>query len=220
MKISKRLLSLCELVDKGSVVADIGCDHAQLCCYLVKEKIVSKAYACDVKEGPLLQAKKNIEAHQLQNYITTVLSDGLHKIENDVQVIVIAGMGFETIKKILENDFDKLQGKTLIIQSNRDVPKLRSWLQLHEFAIIKEKTIYDESHYYQMIKVDTTQQTKLSEQQLYLGYQMVKDECYYDSLRFQENKLCFILKELKKDNERYAMFKQQLEMIQTELESN
>ncbi|MBR4881818.1 MAG: tRNA (adenine(22)-N(1))-methyltransferase TrmK, partial [Clostridia bacterium] len=38
-KINKRLLCAASFVEKGASVADIGCDHAYLPIYLIKENI-------------------------------------------------------------------------------------------------------------------------------------------------------------------------------------
>ena len=57
------------------VLADIGTDHAYLPVYLVQKKVVKKAYAADVRKGPLLHAKEHIEQYGLGEYIQTRLSD-------------------------------------------------------------------------------------------------------------------------------------------------
>ena len=46
MKLSGRLLELAQLVDKhknGTILADIGTDHAYLPCYLIEKNIVERA---------------------------------------------------------------------------------------------------------------------------------------------------------------------------------
>ena len=53
MKISNRLKSIAGLVTEKDVIADIGCDHAYLDIYLVKNKIVPKAYVSDVNLNAL-----------------------------------------------------------------------------------------------------------------------------------------------------------------------
>ncbi len=219
MKISKRLLSICELVDKNSIIADIGCDHGQLCVYLIKNKIATKAYACDVKQGPLNQAIENIQLHQLEDVITPILCDGLDSIKEDVTHIVIAGMGFETIKKILEQDIDKIQNRTLFIQSNRDVHKLRTWISERNYKIICEKCIYDDEHYYQIIKWTTTADETLNENQLFLGKNVIEDSHYFDSLENQRQKLVEIIKRIDDTNDKYEMFNKQLHMITDKLGS-
>ena len=53
MKISNRLKSIAGLITEKDVIADIGCDHAYLDIYLVKNKIVPKAYVSDVNLNAL-----------------------------------------------------------------------------------------------------------------------------------------------------------------------
>ena len=59
--LSNRLLALVSLINQGSIMADVGSDHALLPCYCVSNGIVSKACAIDDKKGPIQNAIKNIE---------------------------------------------------------------------------------------------------------------------------------------------------------------
>ena len=45
--LSKRLSTIASLVEKDSIVADIGADHGYLICSLVKNNIIKKGYAVD-----------------------------------------------------------------------------------------------------------------------------------------------------------------------------
>lgn len=75
IQLSKRLNAVAELLVHGidqleleqPVLADIGTDHAYLPVYLVQKKVVKKAYAADVRKGPLLHAKEHIEQYGLVN---------------------------------------------------------------------------------------------------------------------------------------------------------
>ena len=202
MKLSKRLSVLASYVEKGDIVADIGCDHAQLCCYLILENIVEKAYACDIAEGPLLQAKKSIESYHLENSIDTVLSDGLKNVSDDVTCIVIAGMGFETVAHILNDGLSKIQGKRVIVQVNRDVEGLRKWISDHNYRIIKEKTVLDE-HYYQIIVFDCEYDDCLNEEEILFGKRMEKDIEFYSNWKFKLSKYEKILRQMDSTNPRY-----------------
>mgnify|MGYP001031871442 CR=1 FL=1 len=72
IQLSKRLNAVAELLVHGidqleleqPVLADIGTDHAYLPVYLVQKKVVKKAYAADVRKGPLLHAKEHIEQYR------------------------------------------------------------------------------------------------------------------------------------------------------------
>ena len=103
MKISNRLKSIASLVTNEDIIADIGCDHAYLDIYLVKNKIIDKAYVSDVNYSALNNGIKNIKKYNLEDKIDAKLSDGISSISEDVNTIVISGMGASTIIKILDN---------------------------------------------------------------------------------------------------------------------
>ena len=123
--ISKRLKEIAELIPNNAKVIDVGCDHALLDIYLVKNKNCS-CLACDINENALNQAKKNISSNNLIDKIETKLTDGLNDIKiNKDDYFVIAGMGTSTIKHILEHDN---LSDNLIIASNNEIDKLRRFV--------------------------------------------------------------------------------------------
>ena len=101
MKINNRLKNVANFVLKDSNVIDVGCDHALLCIYLASNYPNMRLIASDVREGPLKQAKANIEKYGLEDRITLKLGDGIATIDNDTNVIVISGMGGITIADII-----------------------------------------------------------------------------------------------------------------------
>lgn len=103
-KISNRLKKCADLVSCGSKIADIGTDHAYIPIYLMLQRKISHAIACDIGEGPLKNAEKNIKNYGFENNIETRLSDGFSNIkENEADEIIIAGMGGNMISNILNN---------------------------------------------------------------------------------------------------------------------
>lgn len=104
MRISKRLEAVASFVSNNEVVLDVGTDHGLLMIYLIKNKIIERGYASDLREGPLKSAQQNVELFGLNNKIQLLLSDGLNKMSDDVTTIIIAGIGGELISKILSND--------------------------------------------------------------------------------------------------------------------
>ena len=94
-----RLEKIASLVPLGAKVADVGTDHAYLPLYLLEQGIATFAIATDLHPGPLAIAQKN--AAGTQN-IDFRLADGLSAVLSDeINTIVIAGMGGETICHIL-----------------------------------------------------------------------------------------------------------------------
>jgi len=150
ISIDDRLKSIALLVDKCDSIADIGTDHGYLPIYLINNNIAKYAYACDVATGPLNSAKENIAKYQLEDKITTILSDGLEKVPY-VNTVIMAGMGGNLIAQLLNNK--KLNYDTYILQANNNIDDLRRYLTNNNYEIIDEVVTYAHKKYYEIIKV-------------------------------------------------------------------
>ena len=158
MKLSKRLQLIADVIDKykqGSVLADIGTDHGYLPCYLVENKIISKAYACDVAKGPYDSSVETIKQYNLQDRVFPLLGNGLNPILNrKVDMISIAGMGSYLICEILDEHREYLKNvQVLFLQSNANNDHLRKYLFSHDWIIIDEKMVKDAGHIYEVMVV-------------------------------------------------------------------
>lgn len=148
--ISARLLQIAMLVEKNKVVFDVGSDHALLPCFLVENKISDKVYAGEIAKGPLEKVKETVEKHHLEGKVIPVFSDGLAKAEDDVDIVIIAGMGYHTIKHIIDScEVERYQ--YFLVQSNTDVDLLRKYLSDHMYTIEDERVVFD-GFYYQIIR--------------------------------------------------------------------
>lgn len=154
-------LQLCaSLVDPGACVADIGTDHAYLPVWLARMGWIKRAYACDLREGPLEQAVRNIEKYRVETMVETRLSDGLDKIQpQEVDTVVIAGMGGEVMVHILEQAPWLKEHKTLILQPMTSVGKLRLWLLRQGYEVSSEKAVRSQGKLYSALKVRYTGNT-------------------------------------------------------------
>lgn len=165
--LSKRLLKISELVDRNKVVYDVGSDHALLPCFLVMNNIINKAYAVDNKEGPLLKAKENIKKYSLEGKVIPVLSNGIDDINDDVNIITICGMGFYTVKDILDcKDLTKYD--KIIVQTNKDTELLRKWISDNNYSIIDE-TIIEDDFFYEVVVFNASKGRKLSNKEMKFG---------------------------------------------------
>ncbi|NLC54978.1 MAG: SAM-dependent methyltransferase [Erysipelothrix sp.] len=190
--LSKRLSVIAALVNKNSIVADIGSDHGLLPCFLIKNNIAIKAYAMDNKQGPLKSAIENIELYALKAKVIPVLSDGLNKLSTDVTSIVIAGMGFITIKTILESNIDLLENiDQVIIQSNTDVNMLRKWIYDKQYLLKNEKIVKDNNKYYFIFDIDPKTKNIYNDNNFLISSILVenKDELYLEYLSVELKKL-------------------------------
>lgn len=186
--LSKRLLTIANLVDENKVVYDVGSDHGLLPCFLLTNNICPKVYAVDNKKGPLDKAIENSKRFNVSDRLVCKLSSGIEDIEDDVNIITIAGMGFYTVKQILDgkdlSNYDKL-----IIQVNKDVKALRNWINDNNYSILDEEVVFDD-HYYEIVVFNSKKGRKLSTQEINYGPINLKNksETFKNYLNFKLNK--------------------------------
>lgn len=151
--LSKRLQLVVQKVNPCHVLADIGTDHAYIPLEVIKRSICQKVIATDSKPGPLLFADKNLRMHGLQEKIEIRQGDGLQVLHaNEVDCIVIAGMGGELIADILQQGFDKaISAKQLVLQSMSSTEVLRKWLYNKGFHIYDEELVNEDEKIYNVI---------------------------------------------------------------------
>lgn len=145
MALSTRLQTIASLVNEGANVADIGADHGLLSIYLVEKGLVNSVFAVENKIGPYQTLVENTK-----NYpsIKTSLSDGLDELPEDVNSIVIAGMGGLLITDILGKNKDKLKRVSqIVVDAHRDIEQCGLFLEKVGFYptdihIVHEKVYY------------------------------------------------------------------------------
>ena len=161
VKLSPRLKTLADNISNGSVVADIGTDHALLPIFLVENEISSEVYACDIGDGPLDRAGTFIRKKLGPDCkkITLMKCDGLEGVPSHCDTIVIAGMGGELIANILSRGYGDRTAK-LILQPMTDIDKLRRFLYENDFHIVDETVVKEMEHrYYSIIIAERGRQT-------------------------------------------------------------
>lgn len=154
--LTKRLQSVANLVSEGNRVCDVGCDHAYVSIYLVKNGISPRAIAMDVRPGPLSMAKTNVEAYEVTDKVELRLSDGLDKLEMlETDTIVIAGMGGPLMKDIIVRGLDVAKSvKELVLQPQSEIPEFRRFLRTNGFSILAEDIVLEDGKFYPMMKVE------------------------------------------------------------------
>ncbi|WP_446898765.1 tRNA (adenine(22)-N(1))-methyltransferase [Clostridium sp. LBM24168] len=155
MNLSLRLKSICEMVDKCDCIADIGTDHAYIPVYLVKNNICRRAIASDINRGPINKAYMNIGLEGMQNKIECRLGGGLDTIApGEAQEVVIAGMGGNLIRDIMDENMAVFKGaRYFILQPVQNPEVLRKYIYDMGFRIIDEDLCIDENIFYEIIKV-------------------------------------------------------------------
>ncbi|WP_276861528.1 class I SAM-dependent methyltransferase [Anaerococcus tetradius] len=170
MEDKKRLLDIISLIDKNKKVIDIGTDHGLVPLYLAKNGISENILATDISEKSLDKLRMRLD-DKLRQIITTKVTDGFVGIERqDKQVAIIAGMGANTIIDIIEKSLDFVKNLDyLVLASNVNTEKLRTYLVDNNFEIIKDFLSYENNKYYDILKVRFGNAKKLTLAETYYG---------------------------------------------------
>lgn len=155
MNLSLRLKSICNMVDKCNCIGDIGTDHAYIPVYLVKNNVCKTAIASDINIGPIKKAADNIRFYGLQDKIDCRLGSGLNTIKvGEVDEIIIAGMGGNLIRDIIDSDIEVFKNsKYFILQPVQNSEILRKYIYNIGFDIVDEDLCIDENVFYEIIKI-------------------------------------------------------------------
>ncbi|MBO4987972.1 MAG: SAM-dependent methyltransferase [Lachnospiraceae bacterium] len=178
--LSQRMQMVADMVSKGNVLADIGCDHGFVSIYLLENGICPKVIAMDVNEGPLLRAKEHIEERGLSSYIDVRLSDGMEKLLfGEADSVLIAGMGGRLVIKILTDCMDKAKDlKEIVLQPQSELHLVRQFLTDMGFHIIQEDIVKDNGKFYPAMRVAWRGEKAqaLSEEELWYGPLLLKEK--------------------------------------------
>lgn len=220
MKINNRLKTIGNLVEANSFCLDVGCDHAFLDIYLVKKDMGIKAIAADVLEGPLEQAKQNIKREGLEEQIETRLGNGLDTYSEEVDTVIISGMGGRNMIGIFKDNLAVLKKiKTIIISPNNYQEDVKRFLCKSGFKIIDEVMVKEKKFIYQIIKFERGKE-KYSKKEYFFGpvFLKKKDKLFVEYF-MREIKSREILLEVLPKNYRWKKFitRREIKMIKEEL---
>ncbi|MBU3093266.1 class I SAM-dependent methyltransferase [Clostridium sp. CM028] len=154
MELSIRLKWIASMIEECDSVIDVGTDHGYVPINLVKNGVIKKAIASDINKGPVEKAKNNIIHNNMRGQITCRLGSGLSTVEKgEVQVAIIAGMGGNLIRDILEADLDVVkQFNYMILQPVQNAEVLREYLYVAGYDILDEEICNDDGRFYEIIK--------------------------------------------------------------------
>lgn len=169
MKLSNRLFKIASLVTKNKRIADIGTDHGYIPAYLLKNNYIEYAILADINKGPLENAKKEIEYNNLQDKVSLRLGSGLEILQvNEVDEVIIAGMGGVLIGEILEKRKNVAKSlERLILQPMQSQEELRKYLLNNGYEIIEEKLVNEDFRIYEIIVAKYTGKNTILEDDIY-----------------------------------------------------
>lgn len=161
MELSIRLGKTASMVEPCRCVADIGTDHAYIPIYLVKKGVCGRAIASDINRGPIKKAERNVSLHGLEGRIECRIGPGLNTLKSgEADVAIIAGMGGNLIRDILEERLDLFREFSyVILQPVQNPEVLREYIYKKGYYIIDEELCIDENKYYEIIKIRYDEKT-------------------------------------------------------------
>ncbi len=172
LKLSERMLMAARMVRKGKVVADIGTDHAYLPAWLILNGIIQEALACDIRKGPLDNAKKTVGQYGIEDKITLRLSNGFDEIEPyEAEDFVMCGMGGTLMAELAERAYWlKDKTKRIIVQPQSHAEDIRRFFVQNGFEILFEDACTDGGKLYcAMVAEYTGEKQERSESYIYTG---------------------------------------------------
>lgn len=219
-----RLNSLAAMVDNGDRIADIGTDHAYLPIELIKSGKITYAIASDIAKGPLDNAKKDVQEASLENQIDIRLGAGLStvSVEDQIDTVIIAGMGGKLITQILDDAWqNKLRFKSLVLEPNVGECGVRKWLTEHSYKITAEQIIAESGHIYELIKaIKSQKKSNLSAAELYFGPFLLREknnifkQKWRGQLKYHQSLLTNLNKAKNKDLVHIQQVEHEIKMIE------
>lgn len=169
-KLPPRLHAIAQWVPTGAKLGDVGTDHALLPLWLLKTGRIVHAVATDINELPLKRAQSNAAAAG-EERIRFVLCDGLTGVSSDeVDTIVIAGLGGENIVDILcRSPWVCEDGKTLILQPMSRTECLCSAFSELGLNLEKEQLVEDSGRIYPIFCVKKGKMSPWRKGEFYTG---------------------------------------------------
>lgn len=225
LEISQRLKKIVDMVGCVKTVADIASDHGYVPITLLNNDKIEYAIATDINNKPIENLKKNIELYlnkKKQDLIEVRIGDGLKVLKkNEVEVIIISGIGYDLMADILSNieDYDF---KFLILSSQSKFYQFRKFLHEKKLKIIDEVFLIDDNKEYfiqKVIKEGSAQ--KFDEECFYMYSEILlknKNKELYHYITKKINRLNQIIPNININNEKYCVLKNELEISKKALE--
>lgn len=153
-----RLQAVLKLIPKGSVLLDVGTDHCKLPAEAMRSGRAQKAYASDVKEGPLQAAERQLAALELEEKVDLFLSNGLQQIPltvlEEVTAVSVAGMGGEVMEVILRTA--PVEPPLWILQPMSAIYELLDFMGEHGYRVAAAALSRDGEKFYRIFAVEKT----------------------------------------------------------------
>ncbi|MEG0322031.1 MAG: class I SAM-dependent methyltransferase [Oscillospiraceae bacterium] len=174
--LTDRLQAVAKEIPQGAHMADVGTDHGYLPTWLIQTGRVERLIASDLRQAPLERARRNVQKHEVADRVDLRLCDGLAGIRPDeVDTVVIAGMGGEIIAKILAAA-PWTKACRCILQPMSSHPDLRRWLWSNGYQITLEQLVREGKVLYTVLTATGGESGPFSPAECWAGKQRQGDD--------------------------------------------
>jgi len=174
VQLTPRLCAIVDNVIPCNSAVDVGCDHAYVGVYLTQTGKVKNMTVSDINEGPIENAREAVKDAGLSDRVTCIRCDGLDGIAPQ-DTVIIAGMGGELIRDILQKAEWTKNGTRLILQPMSMGDVLRKFLFENGYRIAKEDIAVEKDRVYTIIVAEGGVCDSWCEADLYLSDLSHKD---------------------------------------------
>lgn len=153
IKLSKRLNAIASFIPEGARVIDVGTDHGYIPVWLAQKGTAVNIFASDLRPGPLDSARRTASEYGVTDKVEFILTDGLNGMaDRNIDTVVIAGMGGETIMTILSAAPWVIEGEMhLVVQPQSKIPELLRWFDNNGIYVHDSILVEDECHIYMVL---------------------------------------------------------------------
>ena len=179
LALQPRLHLLARLVPEGCRLTDVGTDHGYLPVALLQQGRITAAIASDIGAEPLEHARRTAMQYGVDG-MDFRLCAGLSGVApEETDVIVIAGMGGETIISILQDAPWTADGQhRLLLQPMTKAAALRRWLADNGYTFTDEHLVEDKGRIYPILCVEGGVFRPLTEAEALCGVLLADDPLY------------------------------------------
>lgn len=179
LALQPRLHLLARLVPEGCRLTDVGTDHGYLPVALLQQGRITAAIASDIGAEPLEHARRTAMQYGVDG-MDFRLCAGLSGVApEETDVIVIAGMGGETIISILQDAPWTADGQhRLLLQPMTKAAALRRWLADNGYTFTDEHLVEDKGRIYPILCVKGGVFRPLTEADALCGVLLADDPLY------------------------------------------
>lgn len=191
---SGRIDTLCSSLFRVNTFADVGCDHGYCSKYMLEKGLCDTALITDISAACLKKAETLLSDYIAAGRCKALCTDGLRGVDENTDLVLIAGMGGMEIVHILTAEGGFIP-KNFVLQPMRDARSVRELLLRAGAEIERDFTFYDGKFYHVITGKRTGKKVAYTEAELVFGRENIQSpsEDFHAFLREELKKRAAVL---------------------------